>query len=279
MSFYGDEVVEKIDSATPGLKILTRTNLAATPQANIIISHGLAEYSGRFDPLASYLVKHDNNVFRYDQLGHGGSDGVRGFLASPDDLSDNLKIMVDRVKTKYPNLPTFILGHSMGGETVLLYGAKYPHTVDGLVVTDPVSLLEDQEIGMAKALPVSGDEKDVIPNSIGEGLVTDQRVVEKYKHNPQVLHQLTVGIENVLYQGAVYLRDHIDQIIDPILYLQGQADGLLSYRDALKAYAEISSPDKELHVYSFLMHEILNEPSRKWEIYGEINRWVSKRIY
>ena len=279
MSFYGDEVVEKVDSATPGLKILTRTNLAATPKANLIISHGLAEYSGRFDPIASYLVKHDYNVFRYDQLGHGGSDGERGFLSSPDDLSENMKVMVDRVKSNYPNLPLFILGHSMGGETVLLYGAKYPHTVDGMVVTDPASLMMDKEIGMAKILPVPGNEKDVIPNAIGEGLVTDKRVVEKYKHNPQVLHQLTVGIENTLYQGALYLRDHIDQISDPLLYLQGLDDGLLSYRDALTAYAKIASRDKELHVYPFLMHEILNEPSRKWEIYAEIDHWLSKRIY
>lgn len=279
MSFYGDEIVEKIDSATTGQKILTRTNLAATPKANLIISHGLAEYSGRFDPIASYLVKHDYNVFRYDQLGHGGSDGERGFLSSPDDLSDNLELVVTRTKTKYPDLPLFILGHSMGGETVLLFGAKYPHLVDGMIVTDPASLLEDQEIGMGKLFPIPGNEKDVIPNAIGDGLVSDQRVLEKYKKNPQVLHQLTVGIENTLYQGGLFLRDHIDQITDPILFLHGLADGILSYRDSLKAFEKISSVDKELHVYPFLMHEILNEPRRKWEIYAEIDQWISKRIY
>jgi acylglycerol lipase len=279
MSFYGDEIVTKIDSASTGLQLQTRTNLAATPKANLIISHGLAEYSGRFDPIASYLVKHDYNVFRYDQLGHGGSDGDRGFLSSPTDLSDNLKLVVERVKAKYPDLPLFILGHSMGGETVLLFAAKYPHLVDGMIVTDPASLLEDKEIGMGKLFPIPGNAKDTIPNAIGDGLVSDHRVLEKYKNNPQVLHQLTVGIENTLYQGGLFLRDHIDQITDPILFLHGLADGILSYRDSLTAFEKIASVDKELHVYPFLMHEILNEPSRKWEIYAEIDQWISKRIY
>lgn len=279
MSFYSDEKVEKIESATPGLKLMTKTNLAATPKANIIISHGLAEYAGRFDPISSYLVKHDFNVFRYDQLGHGESDGTRGFMKSPDDLSENLKVMVDYVKDNYPDLPLFVMGHSMGGETVLLYGAKHPQTVDGLIVTDPASFLEDQEIGLASILPVQGNSTDVIPNVIGGGLDSDPRVLEKYKNNPQVLHNLTVGIENdALYNGALYLRDNIDKIVDPILFLHGLADGVVSYRDSMKAYTKISSKDKELHVYPFLMHEILNEPSRKWDIYKEINEWASKRL-
>ncbi|MBB1079126.1 lysophospholipase [Limosilactobacillus sp. STM2_1] len=277
MSFYGDQKDEMVASNTPSVQLHTVTNLALTPQANVVIVHGLAEYAGRFDPIASYLVKHDCNVFRYDQLGHGKTGGKRGFLKSPDDLSENLKIVVERVKNQYANLPTFVIGHSMGGETVLLYAAKYPNTVDGLVVTDPVSLAEGPS---SLTVPMDGDENTEFPNQINGGLDCDQRVVDKYKVNDQVLHTLTVGImNNGIWQGALYLRDHLKDIVDPILYLQGLEDGLINYTDSLKAYTKISSADKELHVYPFLMHEILNETSRKWEIYEEILKWVNKHLY
>ena len=277
MSFYSEQQEAMIDSNTPGAQLHTLTNLAATPQANVIIVHGLAEYAGRFDPIASYLVQHDCNVFRYDQLDHGKSGGKRGFMKAPDDLSENLKQVVDRVKANYPNLPTFVIGHSMGGETVLLYGVEYPQTVDGLIVTDPVSLSENTS---NLSFSLEGGAETEIPNAISGGLDCDQRVVDKYINNDQVLHTLTIGImNNVLWQGSLFLRDHIQKITDPILYLQGLEDGLISYKDSLTAYAQISSKDKELHVYPFLMHEILNETSRKWEIYDEILRWINQRRY
>lgn len=277
MSFYNEQIDKMIDLATPGIQLHTVTNLAATPQANVIIVHGLAEYAGRFNPIASYLLQHNCNVFRYDQIGHGKSGGKRGFMKSTDDLSENLKIIVNRIKSEYPDFPVFVIGHSMGGETVLLYAAKYPHTVDGLVVTDPVSVAKGPS---SLSVPMDGKEEDSFPNMINGGLDRDQRVVDKYVANDQVLHTLTVGImNNAIWQGALYLREHLGNIVDPLLFLQGLKDGLINYQDSLEAYAAIKSVDKELHVYPFLMHEILNEPSRKWEIYQEILRWVNKHRY
>lgn len=277
MSFYSEQSDQMINSNTPGIQLHMVTNLADTPQANVIVVHGLAEYAERFDPIASYLVQHNCNVFRYDQIGHGETGGKRGFMKSPDDLSENLKIIVEQAKNKYPNLPLFIIGHSMGGETVLLYAAKYSGTVDGLVVTDPVSIAKGPS---SLNIPIDGNEETEFPNQIKGGLDCDQRVVNKYINNTQVLHTLTVGImNNAIWQGALYLREHLEDITDPILYLQGLEDGLINYQDSLEAYTKISSADKELHVYPFLMHEILNETSRKWEIYDEILRWINKHRY
>ena len=277
MSFYQNEVTEKIDSATKGLELLVRSNFADDPKANLIISHGLAEFSERYDKTASYFTARGYNVFRYDQLGHGDSDGDRGYLASPADLSDNLEVIVNLVKERFPNLSLFVLGHSMGGETVLLHATKFPNEVDGYVATDPVSTYSHPTMG---DLPFEGDGKDKIPNSLGAGLVSDPRVLKKYQEHKKTLHQLTIGIfNNGLWEGALSLRKNLDKIVDPILLLQGLEDGLVSYQDTLEAYPLISSKDKELHVYPFLQHEILNEPSRNQEILAEIDSWISKHIY
>lgn len=280
MSFYTDEKSTMINSYLPGKKLHFVEDLAQTPKANLVIVHGAAEYVGRYDPIASYMVKHDYNVFRYDQPGHGFSYGERGYIASPAGLSENLKVVVDKVKRDYFDLPTFVLGHSMGGETVLLYGAKHPGEADALAVSDPVSVEKYPTKGLNFDAIQKLPAHQPIPNAIGEGLDRDQRIVDKYIADPYVLHELKAGIfTDCVMAGAEFLRDHAKDITDSILYLQGLEDGLIDYRDSLATYQLISAKDKELHVYPKLMHEILNDSERKWEIYQEIDNWFSKHIY
>ncbi|MFC2694826.1 MAG: alpha/beta hydrolase [Lactobacillus sp.] len=280
MSFYTDEKSTMINSYLPGKKLHFVEDLAQTPKANLVIVHGLAEYVGRYDPIASYMVKHDYNVFRYDQPGHSFSYGERGYIASPAGLSENLKVVVDKVKRDYFDLPTFVLGHSMGGETVLLYGAKHPGEADALAVSDPVSVEKYPSKGLNFDAIQKLPAHQPIPNAIGEGLDRDQRIVDKYIADPYVLHELKAGIfTDCMMAGAEFLRDHAKDITDSILYLQGLEDGLIDYRDSLATYQLISAKDKELHVYPKLMHEVLNDSERKWEIYQEIDNWFSKHIY
>ncbi|WP_410524585.1 alpha/beta fold hydrolase, partial [Prevotella sp. OH937_COT-195] len=52
-------------------KINTVNNL----KANVIIVHGLAEYMDRYDELTTFLNDNQFNVIRYDQRGHGRSEG------------------------------------------------------------------------------------------------------------------------------------------------------------------------------------------------------------
>ena len=119
------------------------------------------------------------------------------------DLYENLHVMVRRTKTAYPNLPLFVIGHSMGGETVLLYGIKYPQTVDGFVVADPVSIVKAPN-SWSKGL--TGDPKKQLPNVLSTGLNSDPRVVHRIQNDPANLHHLTVGILQNEIKGAYSLR-------------------------------------------------------------------------
>ena len=275
MSFYANQKDEFIESSTKGIKLHLKYNLADFPKANIIIAHGVAEHLGRYDQATSFLNKIGFNVFRYDQRGHGKSEGTRGYIENYNNLSGDLDKVVDLVHKNYFNFSTFILGHSMGGETVLLYGTQYPGKIDGILATDALSLYTKPTFGK---VPIAGDPKKTVPNTLN-GLDSDQRVFSKYKADKQNQKTLTVGIINAMYKGALYLRKNISKISDPIFLMHGNEDGAISVLDTLKAFPKIGSHDKELHVYPCLMHEILNEPTRKWDIYKEISGWINKRIY
>ncbi|WP_221620395.1 MULTISPECIES: alpha/beta fold hydrolase [unclassified Desulfovibrio] len=68
-------------------KINTVNNL----KANVIIVHGLAEYMDRYDELTTFLNDNQFNVIRYDQRGHGRSEGKTVYYNN--ELEETLKII------------------------------------------------------------------------------------------------------------------------------------------------------------------------------------------
>ena len=91
-----------------------------TPHGTLLIIHGMAEHSGRYEAFARYLSERGYAVLTYDQLGHGktarNADDLGHFTqADSSDLlvRDGLQMAAWLAK-QYPDLPHFILGHSMG---------------------------------------------------------------------------------------------------------------------------------------------------------------------
>jgi alpha-beta hydrolase superfamily lysophospholipase len=87
--------------------------------ATILLVHGMQEHSGRYEELANYLTKQNFAVLTYDQMGHGktalDADQLGYFKqhGAKEQLIDDAITMSNLRKT-YPQLPQFILGHSMG---------------------------------------------------------------------------------------------------------------------------------------------------------------------
>lgn len=91
-----------------------------TAKATLLIVHGMQEHSGRYAEIAEYFANHGIAVLTYDHLGHGKSVKDKneiGFfqLDKPDDrLISDAEMMADHLAAQYPDVPHFILGHSMG---------------------------------------------------------------------------------------------------------------------------------------------------------------------
>lgn len=102
-------------------------------QATLLIVHGMCEHSGRYVEFAQFLADNGIAVATYDQLGHGKtvkSPDELGFFGQEHPVQSLLKdviIMADALKARHPNVPHFILGHSMGSfivRTVLKHHAQ-----------------------------------------------------------------------------------------------------------------------------------------------------------
>ena len=88
------------------------------PRAVIIALHGFNDYSRFFDKPGDYFSTQGIASFAYDQRGFGMAP-QRGLWAGGDTYTKDLRVLVRLVKQRYPKLPVYLLGESMGGAVVI----------------------------------------------------------------------------------------------------------------------------------------------------------------
>lgn len=257
-----------------------KTNLYLTkdkadkPKAAAVIVHGLCEHLGRYDYLTDKLVKENISVYRFDHRGHGRSEGKRVYYETFTDICDDVNQVVRFTKNENPGLPLFIIGHSMGGYACALYGARYPGTVDGIVLS---GALTRYYTPCAGPLPLDLPDDTYLPNALGDGVCSDKAVVEAYGRDPLVEKEISAGLLNSIYEGVEWLKKNSGSFVEPVLVLHGCLDGLVSERDSREFFGDIGSEDKTLKIYAGLFHEIFNEVTKD-EVIQDVLVWLSRHI-
>lgn len=110
----------------------------ATPWAAVVMAHGWTMDASFFDVHAEHLRRHGVLTVTYDQRGHGGSalPDPGGYTLSHlgDDVAAVMRTLVD------PDLPTVLVGHSMGAMSVIAWAGlhfdAHRHTVLGAVLAN-----------------------------------------------------------------------------------------------------------------------------------------------
>ncbi|MDW9382550.1 alpha/beta fold hydrolase [Chryseobacterium sp. JV558] len=112
-----------------------------TIKATLLIVHGMQEHSGRYTEIAEYFAAHGIAVLTYDHLGHGKSVKEKkdiGFfqLEKPDErLVTDAEMMADYLAKQFPDVPHFILGHSMGSFITRCLLQKASSKFAGAIIT------------------------------------------------------------------------------------------------------------------------------------------------
>ncbi len=100
------------------------THAQSPPRGLVICIHGLGEHGGRYAPVAERLTAAGWTTFAVDLPGHGHSPGRRGHIASYDALLHEFALIRQQAEQRWPGLPQFMLGHSMGGNLVVNYAIR-----------------------------------------------------------------------------------------------------------------------------------------------------------
>ena len=264
-----------------GPTLFTRTYLPdGAARAAVIVAHGYAEHSGRYEDLAYRLVKEGYAVYALDHRGHGQSGGKRASVRVFREYIDDLARFIDRVRETRPQPPRFLFGHSMGGLIALQLVLEHPEKVEGLAVTGallqnavPVPpLLERAASIVSAALP------DLPVQELhAEDVSRDPAVVQAYKDDPLIYHgkvRARLGYE--MLRTGPYVLGRAHNIELPLLLQHGTADKLAAIAGAEALFGTVGSEDKTLELYRGAYHEILNDPGKE-KVMDDLVGWFNAR--
>jgi alpha-beta hydrolase superfamily lysophospholipase len=120
-----------------GLHLPLRVWAAEHPKAVIVALHGMSDYRNAFAMPAPWWAHHRITTIAYGQRGFGASPKA-GTWAGGDAMRQDLADAVDAARMKYPGVPVYALGESMGGAVLLsALASERPPRVDGAILIAP----------------------------------------------------------------------------------------------------------------------------------------------
>jgi len=107
------------------------------PRAVIVALHGMSDYSNAFDMPGKVWARLGITTLAYDQRGFGKNENP-GVWVGANAMRSDLNDAVAAARARYPGVPVFALGESMGGAVVLSgLGSPQPPAVDGIILVAP----------------------------------------------------------------------------------------------------------------------------------------------
>ncbi|MBW2288127.1 MAG: alpha/beta fold hydrolase [Deltaproteobacteria bacterium] len=151
--------IRRTEAQLPGARgeiLFRREWRGPAPERSLLLVHGLAEHSGRYEHFGTWFAERGCAVHAYDLIGHGRSDGARGHLRKFSDYLDDLEAMLRFVREHEPELPIVLVGHSMGGLVVTTYASERGPEVAGVVTSGAALTLSSdvspRTVALANAL-------------------------------------------------------------------------------------------------------------------------------
>jgi alpha-beta hydrolase superfamily lysophospholipase len=261
-----------------GLRLLRRAWLPDDPGRVLLLVHGFAEHSGRYDHLGAWFAGQECAVHALDQRGHGGSEGARGHLRRFGEYLDDLDALLSLVRAEHPGLPVTLVGHSMGGLVVLAYLCERAPGVQSAVVSGALLALSDDLprlrlraarilARLAPRLPLGGP---VDPAALSR----DPEVVRRYREDPLVGRRMTARLAGELLDALGRTARTPDRVRVPLLLLHGEDDALCPVAGSRAFRGALRSPGSTLLTYPRLRHEIFNEPEHE-QVFRDVLEWLA----
>ncbi len=280
-------------------------------RASLQLVHGMVEFIDRYHDFASYLCGLGIAVIGHDHLGHGqtaGRDEDLGYFAGDGGeqlIIEDMYRLTEEMKRRFPSVPHFILGHSMGSFCLRKYLTYYGNQVDGAIIMGT----GDFPLALAKAgkamagflmrhkgpryrskklanLVFQGYLKGIEnPRTSVDWLTKDEAVVDAYRSNKYNTFIFTVSAYHDFFEIIEYDTKmmHLERIPRdlPIFIVSGDCDPVGSWGAGPKSlygkYRENGFGDVQLKLYAEDRHEILNETDRE-TVYKDLGDWLQEKI-
>ncbi|MGZ9225933.1 MAG: serine aminopeptidase domain-containing protein, partial [Anaerolineales bacterium] len=184
---------------------------------------------------------------------------------------------------RYPELPQFLYGHSLGGLLVLTFALKDNAGVKGVIATGPGlrSPIHDQKLKVAMAKLLGSLVPSIQLSSDLEvtALSRDQNVVKAYVNDPLVHDRMSLGFGKAGLDATDQVFNHAAEFPVPLLIMHSKIDKI-TYSSGSEDFARLvaeAGNDVTLKLWEGLYHELHNEPE-KAEVFAFMAEWLDKHL-
>lgn len=282
-------------------------------KAILQITHGMVEFIERYTTFAEFLCENGYMVVGHDHIGHGASVASKedwGYFCegNPSDvLIEDIHKLRTLIQEEYPELPYFLLGHSMGSFMLRKYLAFHSEKLRGAIImgtgfipealtnvamklTTFVAKLRGSKYRskLIQSLAFGADYKGF--DMTGEHpenswLTKDVEIVKAYYNEPRCTYMFTVNGYKGLFEAVDFSCNpknaaRIPKKL-PLFIVSGEQDPVGGLGKGVKQvydmYQKCGALDVTYKLYENDRHEILNETDKQ-VVFEDILAWMNVRI-
>ncbi len=216
-------------------------------------------------------------LMTFDLRGHGRSEGRRGHCPGYAALLSDMGLMLKAVSARYPDIPCFLYGHSLGGNLVIHYALKQKPKLAGVMASAPSLRLAFQPPGWKTALLRLLNTIGINPAfSSGldqSALSRDFHVVRLYQNDPLVHDRITPALATGMLRAGEWNLAHAAEFPWPLLLMHGEADRITSVEASIEFAAQLEHKCT-LKIWDGLYHELHNEPEKE-KVLAYVLDWMT----
>lgn len=270
------------------------------------IVHGMAEHIERYGEFASYLADRGIYVTGHSHLGHGKSVTElkkMGFFHESDgndcvigDIHELRKI----TQEKYPGIPYFMMGHSMGSFLLRQYLGDDKEGLSGAIIMGTgdqpdIALVGGKLVCKVIAAVKGWEYRSDLVNSFAVGgfekklgktwLSKNEENVKKYDDDPLCGFVFTLNAFYHMFEGIAKVNaqeksGNVPKEL-PLFFVAGSEDPVGASGKGVEAvyqrYLAKGAKNAKIKLYDGDRHEILNELDKE-TVYEDLFAWIMDHL-
>jgi alpha-beta hydrolase superfamily lysophospholipase len=280
---FSDRVFHTADGEDLPVKMWVQWHgdAARAPAGIILALHGFNDHSGGLALPGSGLSRRGFRMYAFDQRGFGATTH-RGIWPGTEQLIADLKTASKLLKQRFPDVPLYLLGESMGGAVIMAASVeKDAPEVDGIILVAPaVWGLQTQSNFNRNVLEMAAHAvpwMTVVPTGLRLRASSSNRALIDMARDPLVIKETRIDAAYGLVDLMTRAFDAAGELKSPrCLILFGRHEAIVS-RSAvsmmLHRLPEASPTQLRVALYNKGYHLLL----RDWiapTVYDDIAAWI-----
>ena len=249
----------------------------------------MSSHSGYFATLGRALADKRNAVVALDLRGNGFS-GEQGDVESLERQIADIRFVLGQIRGSYPDIPVYLLGHSLGAGYVLRFVFSYPAGIKGIILLSPaVRTISNRSARSFLTMATMGFHILLTPRSrwdttigwpsalrqseLGKRILGDPACVKEFTY------RYTMNLLKLSGNALLRCAASVDL---PTLVIQGERDGVVVPEGAQRLYERLASTRKQIATFPNADHDLsgLLLPGSEWnednrKIVEVIHQWLS----